>query len=76
MLTLKSLDKAEQFVADQAEKGGDVRWDGWDIVFHRPADTAFFSRNGAFRNGAWGFENRAAVTTKGEWKVDRRDVLD
>jgi hypothetical protein len=75
MLTLKSPDKAEQFVRRQTEKGNDVRWDGWDIVFFAPNDSAFYSRNGAYRNGTWGFENRATVNTKGEWEVDRRDVL-
>ena len=75
MLTLKSLDKAERFVKRQKDKGNDVRWEGWDIVFWSPNDQAFYSRNGAYRNGAWGFENRAAVNTKGEWEVDRRDVL-
>lgn len=75
MLTLKSPDKANGFVTRQQENGNDVRWDGWDIVFFSPNDQAFYSRNGAFRNGAWGYENRATVNNKGEWEVDRRDVL-
>ena len=75
MLTLKSLEKAERFVRTQQEKGSDVRWDGWTMVFFQPNDGAYFSRNGAYRHGTWGFENRVAVNTKGEWEVDRRDVL-
>lgn len=75
MLTLKSLDKAERFVTRQQNLGSDVRWEGWDIVFFSPNEGGFYSRNGAYRNGTWGFENRATVNTKGEYEVDRRDVL-
>jgi hypothetical protein len=75
MLTLKTLDKAERFVTRQKDNGNDVRWAGWDLVFFAPNDQAFYSRNGAFRNGSWGYENRVTVNTKGEWEVDRRDVL-
>lgn len=75
MLTLKSLDKAERFVAKQQELGSDVRWDGWEIVFFEPVEHAVYSRNGAYRNGSWGFENRATVNTDGEWEIDRRDIL-
>lgn len=75
MLTLKSLDKAEQFVRRQQELGNDVWWEGWDMLFFSPNDGAFYSRNGAYRNGTWGFLNRATVNAKGEWEVDRRDVF-
>ena len=74
MLTLNSLDKAERFVTTQQQAGIDVRWDGWDLVFFRPADHGYYSKNGAYRNGVWGVENRAAVNGNGEWVVDRRDV--
>lgn len=76
MLTLKSIDKAESFVAKQQAAGNNVRWEGWDLVFFTPDDQAYYSRNGAFRDGSWGFLNRSAVTTKGEWKIDRRDTID
>ena len=74
MLTLKSLREAEKFVRRQKRLGADVRWEGWEIVFHRPADSAYFSKHGRFNSGQWGFENRVAVGSDGTWKVDYRDV--
>lgn len=52
----------------------DVRWEGWDIVFFRPADHAIHSRDGAFRNGVWGFDNRVSVNSEGKWLVDARNI--
>lgn len=75
MLTLKSLDKAERFVKRQQELGNDVRWEGWDLVFFAPNDGGFYSRNGAYRNGAWGFENKSVIDERGHWHIDRRDVV-
>lgn len=74
MLTLKTLREAEKFVARQSGLGNDVRWDGWDIVFHRPAEQGVYSKDGAFRNGVWGFENRVPVSEQGTWEVDYRNV--
>lgn len=74
MLNLKSLHEAEKFVTRQKSLGNDVRWDGWDIVFHRPAEKALYSKDGAFRGGQWGFENRAPLGDSGTWEVDYRNV--
>lgn len=74
MLTLKNTREAEKFVTRQQRLGNDVRWEGWDIVFHRPAEQGIYSRDGAFRNGEWGFENRVVVNEKGTWEVDYRNV--
>lgn len=73
MLTL-GIRKVEKFVKEQKALGNDVRWDGWDMVFFRPSDKAIFSREGAFRNGVWGFDNRVSVSEKGVWEVDFRNV--
>lgn len=73
MLTL-GIRKVENFVEQQRELGNDVRWDGWDMVFFRPADKAVFSREGAFRNGVWGYDNRVSPNEKGVWEVDFRNV--
>lgn len=73
MLTL-GIRKVEKFVREQVTLGNDVRWDGWDMVFFRPADKAIFSREGAFRNGSWGYDNRVSANENGVWEVDFRNV--
>jgi hypothetical protein len=75
MLTIKSLEKAERFVKSQNNKGNDLWWEGWDIMSFAPNEAAVYSKNGAYRHGAWGFQNRYAVNAQGEWEIDRRDVL-
>lgn len=72
-LTL-GVKKVEKFVDEQIALGNDVRWDGWDVVFFRPEPKGVYSRDGAFRNGQWGFENRTTVNDKGQWEIDFRNV--
>lgn len=74
MLTLDGLKDAEKFVRKQQGLGNDVRWDNYDIVFFRTAPQGTFSRDGAFRKGSWGFENRSPVSEKGTWGIDYRNV--
>lgn len=74
MLTLKNLREADKFIERQQRLENDVRWDGWDIVFHRVAEQGVYSKDGAFRNGQWGFENRVKVNEQGVWEVDYRNV--
>lgn len=73
MLTL-GIRKVEKFVKEQVALGNDVRWDGWDLIFFRPSPKGRFSKDGAFRNGVWGFDNRVKVNDKGVWEVDFRNV--
>ena len=74
MLSLAGIKKAEQFVTKQKALGNDVRWDGWDIVFFREAPQAVYSKDGVFRSGTYGFDNRAIVNEKGVWEIDYRNV--
>lgn len=74
MLTLKNPAEAEKFVRRQQRLGNDVRWENYDIVFHRPAPQGVYSKDGAYRDGQWGFENRVPVSEKGTWEVDYRNV--
>lgn len=74
MLTLAGIKRAEKFVDQQKARGNDVRWDGWDIVFFREAPQAVYSKDGVFRNGTYGFDNRVVVTERGTWEVDYRNV--
>lgn len=67
-------DNAEGFVRYQKGLGNDVRWEGWDIVFFREDYRGATSEDGAFRNGVWGFDNRFAVDSNGEWQIDYRNV--
>lgn len=72
-LTL-GIKKVKRFVEQQQALGNDVRWDGWDLVFFRPAEAGIYSKDGAFRNGVWGFDNRVSVNDAGVWEVDFRNV--
>lgn len=65
---------SEDFVRKQQEAGTDVRWDGWTMVFFRPQDAAIYSKDGAFRNGRIGYENRVDVDSDGTWKIDFRNI--
>ena len=73
MLTL-GLKKADKFVKAQQELGNDVRWEGWTMIFFRPEPKGVYSKDGAFRNGTWGFDNRVEVNEKGLWEIDFRNV--
>lgn len=73
MLTL-GIKKVERFVKEQQALGNDVRWDGYDLVFFRPSEQGIYSKNGAFRDGQWGFDNRVSVNSKGLWEIDWRNV--
>lgn len=73
MLNL-DIKSAHRLVREQRAMGNDVRWEGWDIVFFRPADHAIHSTDGAFRNGVWGFDNRVIVNSEGIWEIDPRNV--
>lgn len=73
MLNL-DIKAAHRLVREQRVAGNDVRWDGWDIVFFRPADHAIHSKDGAFREGQWGFDNRVVVNSEGKWSIDPRNV--
>lgn len=72
--TIKSLNAAERLVEQQQRLGNDVRWDNYDMVFFRPDARAIYSKDGAFRNGEWGFENRSPINDNGEWTIDRRNI--
>lgn len=73
-MLIKSMKQAEKLVATEKRLGNDVRWDGWDIVFFRAADNGMYSKQGAFRNGQWGFENRFSVNGNGEYNIDIRNL--
>lgn len=73
-MVIKSVKQAEKFVNQQKRAGNDVRWDNYDIVFWRESEKGVTSKDGAFRNGKWGFENRFAVNESGEWNIDGRNV--
>lgn len=68
------IKKVEKFVQQQQALGNDVRWDGYDLVFFKPSPNGIFSKDGAFRNGVWGYENRVVVNEDGIWEVDFRSV--
>lgn len=79
MLLIDNLVEAEKFVSRQqkinAERGSteEVRWDGWDMVFFRPDPRGRKSKDGALRNGEWGFDNRVSPNEEG-YQIDWRNV--
>jgi hypothetical protein len=66
--------KIEAFVRNQQELGNDVRWDNYTVVFFRPHPNGIYSKDGAIRNGVWGYENRVEVNSKGIWEIDSRNI--
>lgn len=69
-----NIKSAHRMVSEQRKAGNDVRWDGWDIVFFRASDAGRQAKDGAFRNGQWGFDNRFVVNSKGIWSIDSRNI--
>lgn len=76
MLRLKNPETADKFVAEQKKLGNDVRWEtfGKTLVFFRPDDRGITSKDGAFRNGRWGFDNRVEINDEGVLEVEYRNV--
>lgn len=73
-LATSHRDDVEVFVKRQQALGNDVRWENYDLVFYRPDPRGVYSKDGAFRHGAFGFENRVPVSDDGTWEVDYRNV--
>lgn len=73
MLTL-GIRKIEAFVNKQRELGNNVAWNNYTLEFFRPAQQAIYSKDGAFRDGAWGYLNKVAVNDKGLWEIDFRNI--
>lgn len=73
MLTL-GIRKIEAFVKSQQELGNNVRWNGYTLEFFRPEEKAIYSKDGAFRDGRWGYLNKVNVNNKGLWEIDFRNV--
>lgn len=42
-------------------------WNGWTLELFKPDARAFTKRNGAFRNGSWGFLTRVNADDQGKW---------
>lgn len=59
----------ETFVDEQTQKGNDVSWDGWTLVFFKQNPNGFNDRNGAFKDGKWGVKARVDVDRDGLWKI-------
>lgn len=73
MLNL-DIKAAHKIVREQRAAGNDVEWQGWDIVFYRPAEHAMHSVNGVWRNNQWAFANRVEVNSEGMWSIDPRNI--
>lgn len=67
-------DRVENYVGKLQRKGVDVRWEGWNLVFHRPNKGALRKPEGRHsRNtGEWGFETTVSPNEFGQWILDYR----
>ena len=66
---------AHKFVREQRHLGNKVRWEGWDMIFHKPTHYGYKDVNGAFYQGRWGIEHRIPVNSQGEWEVPNKHVF-
>lgn len=73
MLTL-GIRKIEAFVSEQQSLGNNVRWNGYTLEFFRPEPKAIYSKDGAYRDGEWGYLNTTDVDSDGLWHIDFRNV--
>lgn len=75
MLVLNNK-KVEKFAREQIERGNNVRWDGWELVFFRPDRRAITDQNGVWNRlaGTYGYESRVSPDEKGLWRIDYRNV--
>lgn len=74
MLTL-DYSSAHKFVREQRRLGNKIRWEGWDMVIHKPTHYGYKDVKGAFYNGRWGVEIRIPVNDAGIWEVSNKNVF-
>lgn len=76
MLRLRNPVESDRFVTEQNALGNDVRWETFakTMVFFRPDPRGVNSKEGAFRNGQWGFDNRVEIDDNGVLEVESRNV--
>jgi len=72
-LTVMDYKQAHQFV-ERKQRGIDVRWDGYNLVFFKPTPFGFTNPKGEFRNGKWGMKSVVSVDSDGTWKVPTKNV--
>lgn len=59
----------DTFVDEQTQRGNDVTWDGYTLVFFKSNPNGFNDKNGAFKNGKWGVQARVDVDSDGLWRI-------
>lgn len=62
---LLDYDAAHRYV----ETNKNVSWNGWDMEIFKPHPVAAMKKNGAFRNGLWGFLTVVKVNSEGKWNI-------
>jgi hypothetical protein len=74
-MRIESIEEAEKFVTEQQQRGSSVHWDNYDMVFFRPDPRGVTSKDGALKDGAWGFKNLSRLKDDGTWEIDSRNVI-
>lgn len=73
-MQITDLTAADEFVAEQQDKGNTVWWDGWKMCFFRKSPHAMY-RGGVRHNNQYGYLTVVDVDTAGTWNVPARLVL-
>lgn len=74
MISLKTVEDAEEFAEKVSNKGVDIRWDGWNMVFHDADPAAMRDPEGRFSRSTnqWGYETVVSPNDEGNWLVNYR----
>jgi hypothetical protein len=68
MFVPMDYEQAHGFVEQNHSKRS-VHWEGWDMIFFTPSDSAQKDPKGVYYRGRWGFETRVSVLDDGTWEV-------
>lgn len=63
------IDAAHAYVDRMQRYGKSVSWNGWTIESFRKNPRGYFSKDGVFRDGAWGFVTSISPDNNGKWSV-------
>lgn len=72
MVTL-GYEEVHDYVNKMQKNGKNIRWNGWNIELFYPNPRGYFSKQGVFRDGRWGFLKTYSPNSSGEWSIDEHN---